>query len=278
MILLAVGAGLAPKARTTLALPAHLVAGCGVCVGGGAAAELAAGPTGQVPVVRGAAVTVLAGDVGQARTLPGGPVTLTPLLWRTMAAGSAQHIAGTLAAGASPGIAVVTPPAELALRPLRVVQAPQTPARLPVTGPRIARGNVAMALARSTPAPWQQGVSIVTGRTLLASGACVSGLALTHQLPAVPVQPTGGGKVAVTARTTRTRAWTALPPCTQLRVPIVTGGTLLAVCAAGVVPAALAGSSVGLTLLGVPVALAESAGGEPPVPPLALTALGAERP
>ena len=70
------------------------------------------------------------------------------------------------------GVAIVTEAAELAVLPLRVVQALEAPPGLLVTGFWVRRVDVVVTLARLTRAPRVRGIAKEARGTVVASGAC----------------------------------------------------------------------------------------------------------
>lgn len=150
--LLALAAGAASEARHAVALPCELITGRPEGMSSITAAGVAPRPTGQLPGVGRTAVTVLANHVREAEALPGGFVALavravTVLLHR------AQVIADTLTTVLAERVAIVSKAAELAVLPLRVVQALEAPPGLLVAGFWVRCVDVVVTLARLTCPP-----------------------------------------------------------------------------------------------------------------------------
>lgn len=69
------------------------------------------------------------------------------------------------------GVPVVPSPAQLAVLPLRVVEAPEAPPRLLVAGFRVCRVDVVVTEARLTGAPHVRGIAKEAGGTVVTPGA-----------------------------------------------------------------------------------------------------------
>lgn len=69
------------------------------------------------------------------------------------------------------GVPVVPGPAQLAVLPLRVVEAPEAPPRLLVAGFRVCRVDVVVTAARLTGAPYIRGIAKEAGGAVVTPGA-----------------------------------------------------------------------------------------------------------
>jgi len=205
--LLALAAGAASEAGHALTLSRELVARRPEGMSGIAAARVTAGPAGQLPGVGRTAVAVLPEHIGKTQALARGSVApavgaVAVLLPR------AQGIADTLSTVLPEGVPIVPGPADLALLPLRVVQALEAPPRLLVAGFRVGRVDVVVTLARLTGAPHVRGIAKEAWGTVVTPGADVPRITDTSQLQSHGVLITAIGELASAVGTVwaRTRA------------------------------------------------------------------------